>query len=148
MGYTHYWEQPLWGPKDQAGYEKVLLAVEEIVERHKDLLRYESNSDEPPEVSLARIRFNGIEDDGHETFLFVPGRVTFTFCKTARKPYDRAVCEVLAVLAYECPSLEVTSDGLGDDELDGAWPEALQAVHQEYGAPLEVANGRLVRKAV
>jgi hypothetical protein len=94
------------------------------------------------------IRFNGIRDDGHETFVFFNKKVQcaearkwgsntgFAFCKTARKPYDIVVCEVLLVLKRFMPNLDVGSDGfsgyLKEPKLDGMWPEAIENVKQ-YG---------------
>ena len=91
------------------------------------------------------IRFNGIGEAGHETFLFHNrkkqdpegyGDPCFAFCKTARKPYDIVVCEVLLVLKRYMPNLEVGSDGfsgyLEEPKLDGLWPDAIENVRQ-YG---------------
>jgi hypothetical protein len=87
--------------------------------------------DAAPELTDAYIRFNGIGEDGHETFCLVagmarqegcplprerrartlpihPGR--FDFCKTARKPYDVLVTAVLWI-AHEEYGLRVSSDG-------------------------------------
>ena len=42
--------------------------------------------------------FNGIGDLSHETFALNVGENEWNFCKTARKPYDLAVCMILLSL--------------------------------------------------
>jgi len=138
MGYTHYWNFDEYGEEDKDGYKKALPIVRKIVKKYNKILRAEYDSDEKPEVSKDAIVFNGIGDDGHETFYFslADKDSGFTFCKTARKPYDIAVCEVLLVLNYFCPGLGIDSDGfsgyLESPELDGTWSEAIENV-KEYG---------------
>lgn len=71
-----------------------------------------------PIVDSKMIYFNGAGskkfDLGHETFAIarVGGSGDFgNFCKTARKPYDLAVCAALILLAYHVPKATVSSDG-------------------------------------
>jgi hypothetical protein len=90
MGYTHYWDitrtftEDEWGRLSKAS--ALLIANSNIpVAFDYDEIGL------PPMVTDKLIRFNGMgEDDGHETFYFAntPG---WTFCKTARKPYDALV---------------------------------------------------------
>lgn len=58
-------------------------------------LQAEHNEPKPAKVLKTIIRFNGVEDDGHETFYLPKKKRSFNFCKTARKPYDIAVAMVL-----------------------------------------------------
>jgi hypothetical protein len=143
MGYTHYMRTDNWDKQDKLGFEKALPIVQKILKRHKDIVQFECDDSKRPLISKEQIRFNGIGNEGHETFMFINGESqgefynpTFSFCKTARKPYDVAVCEVLLVLNAFCPNLSLGSDGfsgyLEQPELDGAWPEAVQNVSQ-YG---------------
>lgn len=86
----------------------------------------------PPEVNHDVIRFNGWKDEGHETFIVTKKRPDnpaydpnaeefFDFCKTARKPYDIAVCLVLLSMKRHAPdNVRISSDG----EWDGEWLEA------------------------
>lgn len=87
-----------------------------------------------PEIHLkdtpeqpACIAFNGVGEDAHETFVIDRRRAVlseddkrsgiqrgWSFCKTARKPYDAAVTACLAYLE-SIHRFEVTSDG---DERD------------------------------
>lgn len=140
MGYTHYWKAKKFTAEDKAGWKKALLIIKKILECHAALIQFESDDKRKPVASLEQIRFNGIEDDGYETFLLNAEPTDFEFCKTSRKPYDLAVCEVLLVLNSLMPSLEVSSDGfsmcVSDQEngpkLDENWDTAIQNVKQ-YG---------------
>lgn len=73
--------------------------------------------DEPerePVFSENLIRFNGVGDEGHETFVVTPSARDFEFCKTARKPYDTAVVAILCLLHHHT-EIEVSSDGVPED---------------------------------
>lgn len=89
-------------------------------------LALEEGEPEPPLVDDRYIIFNGTggDDLGHETFYidresadeFGRNRPDipfgFDFCKTARKPYDLAVCAVLAVMHDRAPGgWRIGSDG-------------------------------------
>jgi hypothetical protein len=58
---------------------------------------------------------DGMEDLDHESFYFSPNaskrEKEFSFCKTARKPYDLAVCATLIALKVRIPGFSYTSDG-------------------------------------
>lgn len=150
MGYTHYWNTETWTALDSEGFKTVLPIVRDIVTRYRDLLCWECDQPErTPEVSERFIRFNGKGDDGHETFIFKPN--DHGFCKTARKPYDLAVCEALLVLNAYIPNMQLSSDGFacnlpkkGDAPVpDGTWAEAAENVTR-YGLhyAFEVTNER------
>ena len=108
-------------------------------------LAFEFDVQKPPEVSNEMIRFNGVADEGHETFILFKkkpkgqdggdgqGRY-FYFCKTARKPYDLAVCLVLLSLAnHATKSMKITSDG----DWDGDWTDARAAYKELFGVDPE-----------
>jgi len=78
-----------------------------------------------PEVSDERISFNGVGDDSHESCVINREETGFSFCKTARKPYDPIVGAVyLAFQAIHGGSI-LESDG----DMDGAeWAEAKQII--------------------
>jgi hypothetical protein len=69
-----------------------------------------------PEFTTDEIRFNGIEDDSHETFALGKRYNGFKFTKTARNPYDRHVlaCLILAK-KYFGDAIKVSSDGDNED---------------------------------
>lgn len=127
MGYTHYWKiKGNIGPRVWARIvndTQALLAVSTI-----PLLGEEDVPGSPPIANTEVIRFNGVGEDGHETFSFdrLPSD---EFCKTAQKPYDRMVCAVLIVAAKHAPrQVLVSSDGWRHE-----WLPALGFVHQTLG---------------
>jgi hypothetical protein len=107
MGYTHYFEQKKTWTKKQ--WDQIKEGVSKILEQNYAPL-------EDVKVSDDLISFNGVEDDGHETF-FLQNSPKFRFCKTARKPYDKAVClAILHVKSVAPKSIRISSDGDWDDE--------------------------------
>lgn len=140
MGYTHYWKL------NKELNESVLKDVQLIVNKHSHLIQFESHINKEPIVSKKEIRFNGIDEDGHETF-FVEFNDS-NFCKTASKPYDLPVCEVLLVLKHHYKDdFELDSDGfwvskddLLKNEFDGDWRQALDNVRKEFGYEFEIYN--------
>lgn len=131
MGYTHYWDQNKTVSVENWG--KIVRATEVLLQNLpptvKLALEYNRES-EPPAVTKETIRFNGVGDRGCETFVITRkkrplyeweknrlGRdIRPDFCKTAREPYDLAVCVVLTflqVFAGDC--FEISSDGDKED---------------------------------
>ena len=135
MGYTHYWKQEGWNKKDVDGWKAALPTIQEIIKKHSNIIECDDGMGTPPVADDRTINFNGIGDDSYETFSINSEGSSFKFCKTARRPYDQAVCEVLLVLSAFCPNFKFTSDGIGRD-LDGTWPDAMEAV-KEYGIVAE-----------
>jgi len=120
MGYTHYWkaEKPL------TLEEKHKEMIRGIFEEYKDIIQYEDDTDQPPLMGDGVIRFNGIEDHGHETFYIELGKAfEFALCKTARKDYDEPVMKCLLVLST-LEGFSFSSDGGIHPE--GEWGEALK----------------------
>lgn len=148
MGYTHY-----FGCKAKhktKGVEALKTKIDAVLDEHKDIIRFESDVDKPTlcEVKDGEllIRFNGIGEDGHETFYFNSADGDFDeFCKTARKPYDIVVCKVLLLLFdfYGKTTLNLDSDGFSgiqptdkpnyrvghmvySEDMDGEWANVLK----------------------
>jgi len=118
MGYTHYFKQVGPAPtKEQwVKIQKDIAPILGVNYKHGTIQR---GSDNPnaPEISEDAIIFNGVEDDGHETFYLAKDQTGFEFCKTARKPYDGVVVSVLRVVKAIVPDwLELSSDGNGEQE--------------------------------
>ena len=132
-------------------WEKVCLETFQILDHcagKRITLAWEYDSPEvggkpkPPEVSPDMIRFNGWKDEGHETFLVtrempdwsIDKSSSFDFCKTARKPYDLAVCLVLLSMSRHAPkSFKVSSDG----DWDGDWTEARDVYSKLFGVEVD-----------
>lgn len=118
MGYTHYWRQKRDFTIEE--WESIGSAAFAIADNQGSII------DLPIFVSDDEIQFNGIGEDAHEDFYLTrikrdrypyetDADITegmFSFCKTARKPYDAAVCAVLAFVETIAPdAISVSSDG-------------------------------------
>jgi len=124
MGYTHYWRQKRTFTDDE--WHTIRIRAESVIDEYRDILCYEEDQpNRKPEVSQTCIRFNGKQDDGHETFYLPRKREpqpswddspedegTFHFCKTAYKPYDAAVVDLLIEVREVAPdAITLSSDG-------------------------------------
>jgi hypothetical protein len=141
LGYTHYFYQTKEIPQDR--WESLCLDAFQVVDHCADLkipLVYESDDPNPPLISDDMIRFNGVRNDGHETFILIkkPERYEiydgvekhFEFCKTAHKPYDLAVGLVLLLALHHAPEIvSVSSDGRWDSE----WVYIREAYRKLFG---------------
>ena len=139
MGYTHYW----FGnakPISPDNWANIRTEVEKLIAASPVQVLFEFDSNRPAEVTDDYIRFNGVHNDGHETFLLeremeaTSGRRNHRFacCKTARKPYDLLVCACLAVAAPYL--LRVSSDGSIDEE----WVEPLAWASKVLNRPVTI----------
>lgn len=112
MGYTHYFRSQ--GISESA-WKKIVEKTKQIFQdgRVRDFLCEEFNKPSfPPIANGQMIRFNGKNEEGHETFVVTPEAFGFNFCKTAQKDYDAAVVAVLiAVKAHSPATIQISSDG-------------------------------------
>lgn len=140
MGYSHYCKL------NKKLNEEVLEDVRKIVEKYSDIIQFESDDNSKPLVSLDMIRFNGIGEDAYEAFV-----VEFNegdYCKTARRPYDLPVCEVLLVLKHHYKDdFELSSDGFWvskeefkNNDFDESWNEALENVERDFGYEFKITH--------
>lgn len=167
IGYTHYW----YRNKDftQKQWEKICIETLDIVVKHCDRNRItlaweydvpaelqptlfggEKWGPKVPQVDNEVIRFNGWKENGHETFLverevpsqgFAENGDHFSFCKTARKPYDMAVCLVLLSMKRHSPdSIRIGSDGEWDDEWKGVREVYKKLFDVEVECPFDQAE--------
>lgn len=116
MGYTHYWDH---SPIAAAKWEKFTKWFSALVmEDEIPPLTRDEDYPMPPMIDKEHLLFNGVGEDGHETFYFDRNDrkkgTDFEFCKTAYKPYDIVVVACLAYLAHFC-GVNVRSDGGMDD---------------------------------
>eukprot|EP01032_Pedospumella_encystans_P016591 gene16591-18922_t len=134
MGYTHYWYKNYDAEKDvfEAKYAELLPVAEKIVA----IAGVELEGD----VSSEYIQLNGVDEDGHQAFVWLPGksvggfnmllnlgededeqgdnapnfsRGLFACCKTARKDYDIVVVAILCAIQqiYGDDLVKISSDG-------------------------------------
>lgn len=139
MGYTHYWR----GNGQEISPEKWQLICSDARAVLKTvpvmLWREYDDPDTQPEIGPDLIAFNGAGDKGHETFWLERRPAKFTFCKTAYKPYDLAVCAVLIIAHHHAGDiLTISSDG---DE--GDWLPALEKVTEILGDGYEIPLERI-----
>lgn len=106
MGYTRYWT--IKNELCDKNFFKFKEDFKEIVESFKIPLG---------ELIIDKnfIRFNGLDDDAHETF-FLQRKPGFNFCKTQRKPYDDLVCACFELCKYYFKNdIDISSDGENND---------------------------------
>lgn len=130
MGYTHYWTQKRSFTADE--WTEVSADIGRIVsyaQTHTGIALANGMGDggTSPEFDAKSIRFNGLGDDSHETFVvyrmrcreWEGGTLGGSFTKTARKPYDPVVTACLCYLSSVAETHSVSSDGKGADFLAG-----------------------------
>lgn len=120
MGYTHYWE--LKSTASNTKYRKALSDIRKLVKENVSILANGMGDINSKPQLKGLISFNGIEEEGHETF-YLPNSVdkfdferhdgkSFDFCKTNQKRYDPVVVACLCVLKYHLgQSITIRSDG-------------------------------------
>ena len=93
MGYTRYWTRTD-KPITQDFIDAVNSIIAEARKNGISICGWDGTGE--PEVTLERIALNGPEeyDLGHESFVLT-NKAEWNFCKTACKPYDYAVREIL-----------------------------------------------------
>lgn len=129
MGYTHYWDFKKPINKIENGDEKYRKAVAMFKKGLKKMPEVELGNgvgNGEPIITDTKLIFNGRADksEDYETFAITTEDEGFNFCKTARQPYDPAVC--LALLCFKEAfgnDFKYSSDGDMDEE---GWPKALE----------------------
>lgn len=135
MGYTHYWtlKKAKRGQSAQLekDYQRAILDCAKIVKAYYKanggLSGYTAHTPLPFSVgAYGGLEVNGKGDDAHEPFVLREHfsqnleRDGFSFCKTARKPYDAVVTACLIVLKYHLgDNIDVSSDGNCCDWVEG-----------------------------
>jgi len=121
MGYTHHWNNSR--PIDDSEWEAITTRARQILRVAQDdlgiALSEEYDVNRMPIVSEKEIRFNGYADEGHETFMITRDADDYSFCKTARKPYDVVVVAMLQLMGVYAAGFDWRSEGNDDDLIDG-----------------------------
>lgn len=129
MGYTHYMRvRPTISPEKWAAFTDGVRKIFAHPDVRDIICREADRTAEPPEIGEGYVVFNGKGRDGHETFYMErvqseqadDDRRIFSFCKTAMKPYDAAVCAVLLAAARTLgDDVRITSDGSWESWVKG-----------------------------
>lgn len=120
MGYTHYWEAVPFTTEQWDKLKPLVETVFKLAKAEKILLaaEYDRPGDEPY-INDHEIMFNGVGDEGAETFLVGRGDTDFQYCKTYRRDYDTPVVAILYLCGHVNPEFTGTSDGEDEDLTDG-----------------------------
>ena len=122
MGYTHYWNNTKFTTEQWSELAKDAAKLFKECKQNGILLAAEyDRTKTPPHIGLESIVFNGVGDEGHETFVLekTPDPNGFVFCKTLRKDYDTAVVALLIIATTHNPEFRWSSDGKSKDHADG-----------------------------
>lgn len=119
MGYTRYWKRT-----DKAYGEDFIKEVNAVIGNclTRGITIKNGHGIDFPQADMNMIWLNGNEENdlGHETF-FIPNTTSeyfkegFEFCKTARKPYDYAVRQILKIAEEYGLVTNVSSDGENEE---------------------------------
>lgn len=108
MGYTHYWT--IKGFIKSVEWSNFITDFQKCLPKFQQLL--EDKGSQKLLVTSDIVFFNGIGEEGHETFSLGLKDEGFSFCKTAQKPYDIAVTTALIIAKkYFGDSIEIYGDG-------------------------------------
>ena len=113
MGFTRYWNRT----KKKINKDFVVKVCEIIADCDKKGIAIRNGWGEGnPVVTLDLISLNGNSEHQleHESFV-IDQKVGFNFCKTARKPYDYAVREILKYAEENGFVTDVQDDGENDE---------------------------------
>lgn len=139
MGYTHYFEQSE-EPED-AQWQALVADFKHMYASSliTTPLPIQRESDTPglPHANKVAIIFNGIGEDGYETFCLPKKDFGFNFCKTANRPYDLVVVATLILVHHHMPHLySIRSDGTRAD-----WKDGQHLIKTLLGITLDIPPG-------
>lgn len=109
MGFTRYWE-----------FERLDIdKFKDFSEICRILIENMNVPLDGVSINDSLVRFNGVDDDAHETFYFAVFKTGFNFCKTNLKPYDEVVFACLYVAnSIFGDSIKVKHDYNEDEDSD------------------------------
>ena len=142
MGYTHYCYKA--EELDQTKWDNFIEDFEKVLPFFEQYLEKSPTDDQHLVYDSEKLWFNGIGEQGHETFAFMRveakndskgyGREDtntpyFMFCKTARKDYDiAATCALIIAKKHFGDDVIISSDGDNSE-----WSEAKELCEDELG---------------
>lgn len=97
MGYTNYWECETDFTDDEwnAVCEEAQYIKEIDSPYQENMFRTLDSVNIINDITFENISFNGVGDNGHETFILEKKATDFSFCKTNELPYDIYVWHLL-----------------------------------------------------
>lgn len=109
MGFTRYWE---FKTLDSEKFKDFSLMSKLLIDSMNIPV-------EDVTINDNQVRFNGVDEDGHETFNFSLDKDGFNFCKTNLKPYDELVfgCLYIAKLLFD-DDIKINQDSDSSDNND------------------------------
>jgi hypothetical protein len=116
MGYTHYWniKEELTPAQFKEWSDGVKIIVDTAIEAGIQLGN--GMGEDAPEIAENLVAFNGVGNNGHETFGITLSDTGSDFCKTAEKPYDAVVtASLIHAKVIFGKSISVSSDGNWED---------------------------------
>ncbi len=116
MGYTHYWElKEGITPETFANWTEGVKAIVECA-IDAGIALGDGNGVDAPVIDENLVCFNGVGENGHETFGIALGDTEYDFCKTNQKPYDAVVTASL-IYAKQIfgDDIKIKSDGDWED---------------------------------
>jgi len=120
MGFTRYWTIKKTIPHDK--WDSFLKYANSIIEYSiSDGIPLGDGSGEgSPEIDKDSIELNGVDEDSYESFSFKRVRKGngWEFCKTAHKPYDRVVYELLYLASIVLGEEYLECDTFNNEESD------------------------------
>lgn len=133
MGYTHYWTFKVSPAKMGDGKEKFANAValfKEGLKKLQDIPLGNGIGKGKPIITDTEVCFNGKAPEDYETCAMSLESKGFDFCKTARQPYDVAVCLLLLCMADAFgDDFEYSSDGDIENGEEG-WARAKEIFNE------------------
>jgi stringent starvation protein B len=124
MGYTHYWRMK---QAKQTAFNKAVAKANKVLKAREGLLA-SGNGVGSLVIEKDEVCFNG---QGETCYIRNNGS-DFSFCKTARKPYDVVVTAVLAIFAHELgDAFSVSSDGEYEE-----WAPGVKLASKVLGKPV------------
>ena len=120
MGYTHYLDEQRKASDDEMKKLKIFAFKLFLIsyENEEPLGNINGESYSLPIIENNFIGFNGVGIDGYESACFDADECELSFCKTARKPYDRYVVAFFSYIDY-LGIADFTSDGSAADMIEG-----------------------------
>jgi hypothetical protein len=89
MGFTRYWE---FESLDKDKFVEFTEVCQVLIDELSNQIELDGVF-----INERNVKFNGVDDDAHETFFFNIKKTGFNFCKTNAKPYDVVVCGCLYI---------------------------------------------------